>query len=158
MRDEAKTWWLYSGSDVASSYFLKRKSVSHLNHEPSFGYRCYRQWLLITSCVASPVCQEGQSERTFPIFAFSSRFFLFFPIFHGFSLFFPIFGKFFAVRGGTLPPWPPSGYTTVITLTVLLWVMQSYQTSPVRCIISLAGMNIPFIKYQKSHKSDQLNV
>ena len=46
MRDEAKTWWLYSGPDVASSYFLKRKSVSHLNHEPSFGYRCYRQWLL----------------------------------------------------------------------------------------------------------------
>ena len=26
--------------------FFKRKSVSHLNHEPSFEYRCYRQWLL----------------------------------------------------------------------------------------------------------------
>ena len=46
MRDEAKTWWLFSGPDVASSYFFKRKSVSHLNHEPSFGYRCYRQRLL----------------------------------------------------------------------------------------------------------------
>ena len=31
------------------------------------------------SSVASPICQEGQSEKTFPIFAFSSRFFLFFP-------------------------------------------------------------------------------
>ena len=31
--------------------FFKRKSVSHLNHEPSFGYRCYRQRLL--SCVSS---------------------------------------------------------------------------------------------------------
>ena len=48
-----------------------------------------------------------------------SRFFLFFPIF---SLFFPIFldllplfpdfGNFFAVKGGTLPPWPPSSYAT----------------------------------------------
>ena len=46
MRNEAKTWWLFSGPDVASSYFFKRKSVSHLNHEPSFRYRCYRQWLL----------------------------------------------------------------------------------------------------------------
>ena len=46
MRDEAKTCWLFFGPDVASSYFFKRKSVSHLNHEPSFGYRCYRQWLL----------------------------------------------------------------------------------------------------------------
>ena len=25
MRDEAKTWWLYSGPDVASSRFLKKK-------------------------------------------------------------------------------------------------------------------------------------
>ena len=33
MRAEAKTWWLVSGYDVASSYFFKRKSVLHLNHE-----------------------------------------------------------------------------------------------------------------------------
>ena len=33
MRDEAKTWWLVSGSDVASSYFIKRKSVLHLDQE-----------------------------------------------------------------------------------------------------------------------------
>ena len=25
MRDEAKTWWLFSGPDVASSYFFKKK-------------------------------------------------------------------------------------------------------------------------------------
>ena len=60
---------------------------------------------LITGSVASPVCQEGQSERTVPIFAFSSRFFLFVSrFFLIFSLFFPIVGKFLAVRGGTLPP------------------------------------------------------
>ena len=76
------------------------------------------------SSVASPICQEGQSERNFPIFAFSSRFFLFFPIFPDFSWIFPdffpifsdffpifqipgfspIFGNFIAVRGDTLPP------------------------------------------------------
>ena len=53
----------------------------------------------MNSSVASPICQEGQSERTFPIFAFS---FQFLPIFLDFFLFFPDFGKLFAVRGGTL--------------------------------------------------------
>ena len=38
MREEAKTWLVF-GPNVASSYFFKRKSVLHLNHEPSFGYR-----------------------------------------------------------------------------------------------------------------------
>ena len=69
---------------------------------------------LITSSVASPVCQEGQSERTFPIFAFSSRFFLFFT---RFFLIFPSFSRFLAnfslSRVGLCPPWPPSGYATV---------------------------------------------
>ena len=59
---------------------------------------------LITSSVANPVCQEGQSERTFPIFPFLLDSSSFFTIFPDFPLFFPIFGKFFAVRGGTLPP------------------------------------------------------
>ena len=36
----------------------------------------------------------------------------------------------------------------LITLTVLLCVMQSYHTSPLIRIISPAGINIPFIKYQ----------
>ena len=44
------------------------------------------------SSVASPICQEGQSERNFPIFAFSSWFFLFFP---DFSWFFPSFWQIF---------------------------------------------------------------
>ena len=79
---------------------------------------------LITSSVARPVCQEGQSERTFPIFAFSSRFFLFFP---DFSWFFPSFSRFlanFSLSGVALcPPWPLSGYATVnnIDCAVLLW-------------------------------------
>ena len=94
-----------------------------------------------------------EPSRFLPFLPNSSSFF---PIFHDF---FPFFGKFFAVRGGTLPPLtPPVAMPLLITLTVLLWVMQSYQTSPVRCIISLAGINIPFIKYQKSHKSDQLGM
>ena len=55
--------------------------------------------------------RRGQRERTFPIFAFCSRIFLFFTIFFFWFLYFPIFpdfppifGKFFAVKGGTLPP------------------------------------------------------
>ena len=57
----------------------------------------------LNSSVASPICQEGQSERTFPIFAFSSRFFLFFPDFSWFS---PIFGNF-SLSGVALCPLDP---------------------------------------------------
>ena len=46
----------------------------------------------------------------------------------------------------------------LLTLTVLLWVMQSYHTFSLGCIISPAGLNIPFTKYQESHKSDQLGM
>ena len=53
--------------------------------------------LLKYSSVAKPICQEGQSERTFPIFPLFPLFFLIF------SLFFPIFDKFFAVKGA--PSW-----------------------------------------------------
>ena len=49
------------------------------------------------SGVASPIYLEGQSERNFPIFAFSSRFFLFFPeLVPKFSWFFPDFSQFLA--------------------------------------------------------------
>ena len=66
-----------------------------------------REVILLFSSIASPICQEGQSERNFLIFAFSSQFFLIFP---SFSRFLAIF---FAVRGGTLPPpCHPSGYAT----------------------------------------------
>ena len=50
------------------------------------------------SSVASSICQEGQSERTFPIFAFSSWFFLFFP---------PRFLAFFRCQG-----WHPAPVAT----------------------------------------------
>ena len=76
--------------------------------------------LVPISSVVSSICQEGQSARTFPIFAFSSRFILIF------SLFFPIFGKFFAVKGALclLDP-PPSGNPTgshVFRISALLHV------------------------------------
>ena len=47
------------------------------------------------SSVASLLCQEGQSERTFLSFAFSSRFFFFFPIFPSFPDLFPLIPDFF---------------------------------------------------------------
>ena len=75
------------------------------------------RWCLhITISVASPICQEGQRERNFPIFAFSSRFFLFFPDFSwfspDFSWFFPIFGKFSLSGVALCPPCHPNGYAT----------------------------------------------
>ena len=74
---------------------------------------CWIIIVLITSSVASPVCQEGQSERTFLIFTFSSRFFFFPRFFLIFSLF-PDFLANFSLLGVALcPPWPPSGQTTV---------------------------------------------
>ena len=97
---------------------ITQRSVSQENafkkEQKPFGFS-HRK----TSSVASPICQEGQSERTFPILAFSSRFSLFFSIFTrfsslfpSFSLLFPIFDNFFAVKGGTLPPCPYTGYAT----------------------------------------------
>ena len=59
------------------------------------------------SSVASPICQEGQSERTFPIFAFSSRYFLFFPIFHEFSPSFSRFSANFSLSRGQSVPLDP---------------------------------------------------
>ena len=53
------------------------------------------------SSVASPICQEGQSERIFPICPLFPNFSLFFPVFC------PIFDEVFDVEGGTLSPLTP---------------------------------------------------
>jgi len=62
---------------------------------------------LLVSSVASPLGQEGQSKRTFPIFAFSSRFFLFFPDFSPLFPKFPDFFAFFCCQRGHSAPLPP---------------------------------------------------
>ena len=77
--------------------------------------------------VASPICQEGQSERTFSIF-------LFFPIFPEFC---PPFSRFLAnfllsgVYSASIDP--PSGYATTppppTLLNSLLCLLVSYSTS-----------------------------
>ena len=58
----------------------------------------------VSSSVASPICEEGQSKRIFPILAFSSRFFLdFSSLLPDFFPSFPRFLTFFSLsRGGTL--------------------------------------------------------
>ena len=72
-----------------------------------FGF--LKTWLCMFCCyirgsgIARPLYQEAQSERIFPIFAFSSRFFPSFPE----TFFFPISDTFF-----TAPP--PTGYITEI--------------------------------------------
>ena len=67
------------------------------------------------SIVASPTFQEGQSERTFSIFAFFS---LIFPLSSWIFLIFSLFLAIFSLSGVALcPPCPPSGYTTVYSLS-----------------------------------------
>ena len=43
----------------------------HIDHEYAAHVAQMHTWTGDSS-VASPICQEGQSERNFPIFAFSS--------------------------------------------------------------------------------------
>ena len=77
--------------------------------DQKFGNHNWVPFAIMTfSSIARLVCQEGQSERTFPIFAFSSRFFLFFPDF--FPLF-PNFWQIFLCQGWSSAPVPP-GYAT----------------------------------------------
>ena len=86
--------------------------IVHFHFDSWASSHIWYSYVKISSSVASPICQEGQSERIFPIFAF---FFLIFPLFSD-SLFFPIspppspfpdFWQFFRCRGGTLPPLHP---------------------------------------------------
>ena len=63
--------------------------------------------VFLFSPVASSICQEGQSERTFLIFPLFLYFFWFSP---SFSWFLAIF---LAVKGALYPPWLPSGNATL---------------------------------------------
>ena len=81
--------------------------------------KCSASW---PSSVASPICQEGQSERNFLIFAFSSWFFQFFSwfFFPDFSTFFPDFLANFSLSGVALcPPCHPSGCATILTINII---------------------------------------
>ena len=69
----------------------------------------------VPSSVASPICQEGQSERTAPILPFLPDFFPFSPIFPDFLLFFPLFHNFwqiFRCQWGYSAPLPRTDYVT----------------------------------------------
>ena len=83
------------------STFLGKTYQLQVNSEilPNGG-RQYDIRIPTSSIVASTICLEGQSERTFLIFPLLPSFFLIF------SLFLSILGNFFAVKRGTLPPCP----------------------------------------------------
>ena len=93
-------------------HFLeKKKSLEILACHLHFT-AAWRELKRKSSCssVTSPISHVGQGERTFPIFAFSSRFFLLFP-----DLFplFPNFWQIFCCRGWhSASLWPPCGYAT----------------------------------------------
>ena len=115
-RPDGKGWYWWQMSVVESNWILQ----DVINVTSTINLYCSSR---MDSSVASRICQEGQSERTFPILASFPRFFLFSPIFSSFSQFFflfflsspdffPIFDNFFTVKGGTLPPCPYTGYAT----------------------------------------------
>ena len=90
---------------------------------PKIADFCQFVFWWVGSSIVSPICQEGQSETTFRIFAFSYRFFLFFflifplsflifPDFVPSSQFLAHFFFFFAVNGALCPPCPHTGYAT----------------------------------------------
>ena len=101
----------------------------------------------VFSSVASPRCQEGQNERTFSIFLFSSQFFPLpdFSLFSYFSSFSQIFPKFFPLfpdfwqvfrcQGGTLAPFPPTGQATVCGKGEL-WPLPPYWPGYCMCLSS----------------------
>ena len=107
-------------------------------------HRCKRLaalWLLssstvLSSSVASPICKEGQSERTFPIFPLFPDIFPLFPAFSWFSSSFPrFFYNFFRSQEGTLPLWPPRDYATGV-VTVLPALVNSDNTVTVQSLCS----------------------
>ena len=125
-----------------SSFFLASVfSLELKEHRPGGGGPKKGVWGC--SSIASPICQEGQSERNFPIFDFSSRFFLFFVIFPEFFLIFPDFWHFFAVRGGTLPPLPPQ------------WLRHCGDVGPWRPLFTplLQFARVPFQAKESVHKT-----
>ena len=80
--------------------------------------------VLRLSSVASPFCQEGQSEKTFPIFASSSRFLLFSLIFPLIFSFFPDFWHFFRCQGWhSARPLAPPVATPLLRLPVATAVL-----------------------------------
>ena len=102
--------------------------------------------------IRTPICQEGQSERTFPIFAYSSWFFL---LFSWFSWFFPLsqFLANFLLSGVALrPPCVLSGYATAHTPLlvrrplkrgyVYTWKVCNYATGDV-CIVNMQWQIYP---------------
>ena len=111
-------------SNISSFWFICSGPSSNLSKRPGFGIVSSTSFLRCKFClvslylwgiisVASPICQEGKSERTFPILAFSSRFSSFFSIFP----LFPDFWQFFRCQGGTLPPCPYTGYALLLHLS-----------------------------------------
>ena len=94
----------------------------------------------LSSSIASPICQERYSERTFPIFAFSSWFSFFFPDF--FPLFLD-FWKFCRCQGWhSAPLCHPSGYATASVQKTKLHIKLWY-------VSDLESIKYSFILYTK---------
>ena len=113
------------------------------------------------SSIASPICQEGQSERTFPIFAFYSLFFLFFLIFPSFFLIFSLFPDFWHIlmsRGalgqeGATPTVLNSLETALNESFSNISLLNSSSWAPIEAV-SLPPPTIPGYAYSAWHALD----
>ena len=105
-------WCFFNCTVVQISPSKRQSSEQQASLKAAIIYGLQR---MLCSSIASPICQEGQSERTFPILAFSSQLFLFILIFSQFflsfflifSLFFPDFWQFFHCQGRHSAPLAP---------------------------------------------------
>ena len=112
--------WVYFGQIIVKSTIWSKLD--------SFLSKMVYWWVGNCSSVASPICQEGQSEITFPILAFSSRFFPIFPLFFPIFRDFPSFSRFltlFRCQGGTLPLAP------LLATPLGNWAKNWYRESPI---------------------------
>ena len=105
------------------------------------------------SSVASPIWQEGQSERTFPIFAFSSWIFLFFPNF------FPDFWQIFHCQWWHSAPLatpvatPLTFWMTIIVILNFEWRKVYYAQSNIEICLKMLCNVIQWCSHSKSTPS-----
>ena len=105
--------------DGGSHYelWVKRPKKNMLAIDPPLFSSLFFFLSFPSSSVASPICQEGQSKRTFLISPFFPD--LFSDFFRDFLPLFPDFWKIFRCQGGTLPPWPPMATPLFPSLSLL---------------------------------------
>ena len=120
-------------------FILLRNSV---HKGPKFGNGPFIS-SAVRSSVANSICQEGQSDKTFPIFAFSSSFLLFFPNFSWFPPLFPDFWQLFCCQGWHSAPLAPPVATP---LAVRPFGLHTFTKMKVECPLASICYLYPYVQ------------